>query len=445
MFFQIFQKKTKGVFVPGLVAGLLIVGLLSVSVATITSTTFSTLGGAKTASQAQQFGQVETEYMKVMGYNNVNSLIHERKSMEDLVGEEGKKYQSRVEVADTTSNGEGRTVKVLKINVYKGDELNSRYSEEVPLVSGLDYSEKFDALNALIDALTNRVNALEINLNNLSADLANLANRVTRAENNIAIINSNLDRLEELINNNADAIKANKAAIDKNTQDISNISTQLIQVKGDISDLRSSLSNLSTRLEQEIADRQAGDTNLQNNINTLQGSINTVKADLASLKTSVDVITGRLNGKEFVRNKDKVNDISLNYENGDDGNKTIVAYVDGTKVPLSSQGSDSDSPTPDTFTDKGGYYIMPNGLILQWGREFLVQKATWTQVQFPIKFPHKLLTVTNAPVGGNVPTTWEHAAVQLANPDDDNDEKNREYFQWYCEDGFRLFWMAIGY
>lgn len=344
MFLQKYQKKMRGIFVPGLVAGILIVGLLSVSVATITSTTFSTLGGAKTASQAQQFGQVESEYMKVMGYNNIDNLIHERKSMEDLIGEEGKKYQSKVELADTTSNGEGRTVKVLKINVYKGNEINSRYSEEIPLVSGLDYSEKFAALNNLIDALTNRVNALEINLSNLSNDLSNLANRVTRAENNIALINSNLDRLEQLIDNNADAIKANKAAIDKNTKDISDISKELLQVKGDISDLRTSLSGLSTRLDQEIADRKAADSDLRSSINNLQSQINDVKSDMASLKTSVDVITGRLNGKEFVRNKDKVNDISLNYENDDNGNKTIMAYVDGTKVPLSSQSGNMGFP-----------------------------------------------------------------------------------------------------
>jgi len=381
-----FRKKMNGIFLPGIVAGVFMVGLISTTIAAITATSFSTLGATKTASQAQQFGQAEAEYIKIMGYNNYASLVHGRQSMEELVGEDGAKYQSKVEVADTSTNGEGREVKVMKINVYKGNEINSRYSEEIPLVSGLDYSEKFDAINKLIDALRNRVNSLEINLKDLSAKVTNLSDRMSRAEKNITLINADLDKLEELINKNADAIKANKSSIDKNTKDIAEISKQLVQAKGDISDLRTSLNTLSTKLNQEIADRKAGDNSLSSKINqeiadrkagdsnlssrinqeiadrkaadtALQKEINNVKSDMASLQTTVDLITGRLNGKEFVKNKDKVNDISLNYENGDDGKKTIVAYVDGTKVPLSSQSS----TTEDGYIIKAGT-IPPNSL-----------------------------------------------------------------------------------
>ena len=32
-----------------------------------------------------------------------------------------------------------------------------------------------------------------------------------------------------------------------------------------------------------------------------------------------------------------------------------------------SQGSNTFSPNPDLFSDQGGYYIFPNGLIMQWG------------------------------------------------------------------------------
>lgn len=317
-----FRKKMNGIFLPGIVAGVFMVGLISTTIAAITATSFSTLGATKTASQAQQFGQAEAEYIKIMGYNNYASLVHGRQSMEELVGEDGAKYQSKVEVADTSTNGEGREVKVMKINVYKGNEINSRYSEEIPLVSGLDYSEKFDAINNLIDAITNRVSVLETNL-------ADLSTRMTNAEKNINAINADLDRLEELINDNADAIAANRASIDKNASDIKTINKQIIQVKSDISDLKTDLSSLRAALNQEIANRKSEDS-------ALQSKINAVKADVASLQTSVATITGRLNGKEFVKNYSKQNNISLNYENGE-----MVAYVDGNKVPLSSQGGSS--------------------------------------------------------------------------------------------------------
>ena len=422
MTFLEFRKKMNGIFLPGIVAGVFMVGLISTTIAAITATSFSTLGATKTASQAQQFGQAEAEYIKIMGYNNYASLVHGRQSMEELVGEDGAKYQSKVEVADTSTNGEGREVKVMKINVYKGNEINSRYSEEIPLVSGLDYSEKFDAINKLIDALRNRVNSLEINLKDLSAKVTNLSDRMSRAEKNITLINADLDKLEELINKNADAIKANKSSIDKNTKDIAEISKQLVQAKGDISDLRTSLNTLSTKLNQEIADRKAGDNSLSSKINqeiadrkagdsnlssrinqeiadrkaadtALQKEINNVKSDMASLQTTVDLITGRLNGKEFVKNKDKVNDISLNYENGDDGKKTIVAYVDGTKVPLSSQGGSYKQ-----LFSQNGYSIMPNGLIFVWGRGYLREGYTdvdkLIRVNFPISFYNKCLNVS---------------------------------------------------
>ena len=364
------EKKMRGIFLPGIVAGVFMVGLISTTVAAITATSFSTLGATKTASQAQQFGQAEAEYIKIMGYNNYASLVHERQSMEELVGEDGAKYQSKVEVADTSTNGEGREVKVMKINVYKGNEINSRYSEEIPLVSGLDYSEKFDAINNLIDAITNRVAVLETNM-------ADLSNRMTNAEKNINAINADLSRLEELINENADAIAANRASIDKNASDIEAINKQIVQVKGDISDLRTDLSSLWAALNQEIANRKSEDS-------ALQSKINAVKADVASLQTSVATITGRLNGKEFVKNYSKQNNISLDYEDDE-----IVAYVDGTKVPLSSQGNIVGK------VSDNGYIKLSNGLIVQWGR---FRNRPPYDYSYPIPFPNKCFCVTLADV-----------------------------------------------
>ena len=406
------RKKMKGIFLPGIVAGVFMVGLISTTVAAITATSFSTLGATKTASQAQQFGQAEAEYIKIMGYNNYASLVHDRQSMEELVGEDGAKYQSKVEVADTSTNGEGREVKVMKINVYKGNEINSRYSEEIPLVSGLDYSEKFDAINNLIDAITNRVAVLETNL-------ADLSNRMTNAEKNINAINADLSRLEELINENADAIAANRASIDKNASDIEAINKQIVQVKSDISDLKTDLSSLWAALNQEIANRKSEDS-------ALQSKINAVKADVASLQTSVATITGRLNGKEFVKNYSKQNNISLDYEDG-----KMVAYVDGTKVPLSSQGGNTG------LLSENGWTKLSSGLILQWGKVPFVQDNLVANIHFPIPFPHECFSaVTTACSNNGEPYTgiYERTIISWTN-------STLKVTQW--QDSFT--WIAIGY
>ena len=48
------------------------------------------------------------------------------------------------------------------------------------------------------------------------------------------------------------------------------------------------------------------------------------------------------------------------------------------------------------FSDKGGYYIFPNGLIMQWGTTInaYVDQRFPVSYQFPIAFPHKCLSVT---------------------------------------------------
>lgn len=53
-----------------------------------------------------------------------------------------------------------------------------------------------------------------------------------------------------------------------------------------------------------------------------------------------------------------------------------------------SQADGAENPSPDTFTDRGGYYIFPNKLIIQWGISDNIN------LNFPITFPHKCLSMT---------------------------------------------------
>lgn len=53
------------------------------------------------------------------------------------------------------------------------------------------------------------------------------------------------------------------------------------------------------------------------------------------------------------------------------------------------------TPSPDTFTDKGGYYEMPNGLIIQWGKikNVYFDETHYETVSFIKSFPHKCFSV----------------------------------------------------
>lgn len=62
-----------------------------------------------------------------------------------------------------------------------------------------------------------------------------------------------------------------------------------------------------------------------------------------------------------------------------------------------SQGAGSSNST---FTDQGGYYIFPNGLIMQWGsvpvddtKTVIYEECNKYTITFPVKFPNKLLSL----------------------------------------------------
>ncbi len=87
--------------------------------------------------------------------------------------------------------------------------------------------------------------------------------------------------------------------------------------------------------------------------------------------------------KELIRLENIDNNVKI-----PDG-KALYAYLNGQKLPLSSQ---ADSPSPNMFSDKGGYYKFPNGLIMQWGRDRDYADVLH-KVYFPIPFPHKVLCI----------------------------------------------------
>ena len=70
-------------------------------------------------------------------------------------------------------------------------------------------------------------------------------------------------------------------------------------------------------------------------------------------------------------------------------------------IQPSSQGNDNIDPA--LFSDKGGYYKFPNGLIMQWGiydpfgDNVSDSYKTLDRVTFPISFPHDVFYVQSIP------------------------------------------------
>lgn len=99
--------------------------------------------------------------------------------------------------------------------------------------------------------------------------------------------------------------------------------------------------------------------------------------------------------KELIRLENIDNNVKI-----PDG-KALYAYLNGQKLPLSSQGNDN--PSPALFSDSGGYYKFPNGLIMQWGiydpfgDNVSDSYRTLDRVTFPISFPHKVFYVQSIP------------------------------------------------
>ena len=340
---------------------LAVLSALSVGTTAIFSGQFNTMNAGKQASQAQQYASVEGTYVRIKGYPNVDDLMHDWKDMSDLVGtEDGANWESKVEVARTAKTDDGNEMKVVKLSVRKKGDIVSRFSEEIPLVSGMEVYTK-DEIDTMFDTVDSEINNLN---SNLDAFKNQTASNFTDIISNINTINGNLDTLRQMI----EAEKATREAAinaEHNAWMAALQNEQAARTARDaeltsqISSLQDSLSKLQSALNTEISQRkaedsklEAADTNLQQQINkevadrksaitTLQNDVNSKYEELKNLYNN---LKGRLDGSEFVKSKDAANNIALKYEQKDgESTKSLHGYVDGVEVPLASQNKASSS------------------------------------------------------------------------------------------------------
>ena len=370
---------------------LAVLSALSVGTTAIFSGQFNTMNAGKQASQAQQYASVEGTYVRIKGYPNVSDLTHDWEDMSDLIGtEDGANWESKVEVARTATTDDGNEMKVVKLSVRKKGDIVSRFSEEIPLVSGLEVYTK-DEIDSMFDTVDSEINNLN---SDLDAFKNETASNFTNIINNINSINDNLETLRQMI----EAEKATREAAinaEHNAWMAALQNEQAARTARDaeltsqIKSLQNSLDKLQAAINTEVNQRKAADTILQNNINseasarkaadtTLQKNIDTLQNDVNSkyseLKNLYNNLKGRLDGSEFVKSKDAANNIALKYEQKDgESTKSLHGYVDGVEVPLASQGSGSYG-APDygktvsfTYTRKGSgsseddyYWVTPS-------------------------------------------------------------------------------------
>lgn len=359
-----FRKKSGFILLPVILA-MFIVGLLGVGLASMYSGTFSTLQAGQVASQAKQYANIEAAAIKARGYDDAESGAHGWQDMTSLVGsEDGSKWQSKVETMRTDTTPDGNNVKVMKVSTRKNGELVSRYSEEIPVVEGLDVYSK-DEIDSMFSTVDHQIGTLTTDLTNLTTRMTNAESSITNLSGDINTINSNidsinadLDTLQKMINANTSLIneetsyrKTADTNLQNNINKEANARTSAVNaINLQINSLKSTLSNLQGALTSEANARKASDSTLQSNINSEASARAKAIQDLAAevnnkyteLKNLYDGIKGRLDGKEFVRSKDAANNISLKYEQlaGED-KKSIHAYVDGNLVPLASQNGSS--------------------------------------------------------------------------------------------------------
>lgn len=384
------KMKKKGFILLPVIMGVIILGILGVGLTSLYTGTFSTLSAGKAASQAQNNAQIESEMIRVRGYDDAKA--HDWQDMKAYLGdEEGEKWASKVEKVREEKDQENRNVKIMKVSVKKNGEIISRYSEEIPLVQGLDVYTK-DEMDALL-------NQLHTEINNVNTDLQDLQDFKVSTNKNFATINKQIDQINKNLDTLSNRITAEeKARKNEDAAIRADIANKYSTIQTQITSLKDSLNDLKSALNKEISDRKTADTNLKNDYTSkITNLANTVNTKYSYLETLIQGLKGRLDGNEFVKSKAKQN-ISLQYLQGaGESKKTIHAFVDGVDVPLSSQ---ADSPSPSMFSDQGGYYKFPNGLIMQWGRNKECASPT-DYIYFPIPFPHKCLTIMTSL------TSWE--------------------------------------
>ena len=94
---------------------------------------FNQLEAKQVANEAEQYAMNEVEYLRQVGFDDLDEALHDRKSNLEFSGVDG--WESVTSFVTEKAVDDDRSIKIAKVEVYKEGENIPRYSMEVPLPS----------------------------------------------------------------------------------------------------------------------------------------------------------------------------------------------------------------------------------------------------------------------------------------------------------------------
>lgn len=127
------QKKKSGFILLEAVLAILLMSMASYGLAMISALQFNQLEAKQVANEAEQYAMNEVEYLRQVGFDDLDEALHDRKSNLEFSGVDG--WESVTSFVTEKVIDDDRSVKIAKVEVYKEGENIPRYSMEVPLSS----------------------------------------------------------------------------------------------------------------------------------------------------------------------------------------------------------------------------------------------------------------------------------------------------------------------
>lgn len=127
------QKKKSGFILLEAVLAILLMSMASYGLAMISALQFNQLEAKQVANEAEQYAMNEVEYLRRVGFYDLDEALHDRKSNFEFSGVDG--WESVTSFVTEKAIDDDRSIKIAKVEVYKEGENIPRYSMEVPLSS----------------------------------------------------------------------------------------------------------------------------------------------------------------------------------------------------------------------------------------------------------------------------------------------------------------------
>ena len=137
---MMFQKKKSGFILLEAVLAILLMSMASYGLAMTSALQFNQLEAKQVANEAEQYAMNEVEYLRRVGFDDLDEALHDRKSNLEFSGVDG--WESVTSFVTEKAIDDDRSIKIAKVEVYKEGENIPRYSMEVPL-SSQSNSSKF--------------------------------------------------------------------------------------------------------------------------------------------------------------------------------------------------------------------------------------------------------------------------------------------------------------